>query len=55
MHRTRQNAARNRLDVDWHASSTFGVLKLKGGISPVHRKRRSSSLNLQNGKKYQEG
>ncbi|WP_223866686.1 hypothetical protein [Candidatus Enterovibrio escicola] len=35
------------LTVDRHAGSIFGVLKLKGGISPVQRKCRSSSLTLQ--------
>lgn len=35
------------LTVDRHAGSIFGVLKLKGGISPVQRKRRASFLTLQ--------
>mgnify|MGYP000208563008 CR=1 FL=1 len=35
------------LTVDKHAGSIFGVLKLKGGISPVQRKRRASFLSLQ--------
>jgi IS30 family transposase len=35
------------LTVDRHAGSIFGVLKLKGGISPMQRKRRASSLTLQ--------
>lgn len=35
------------LTVDRHAGSIFGVLKLKGGISPVQRKRRDSFLSLQ--------
>ena len=35
------------LTVDRHAGSIFGVLKLNGGISPMHRKRRSSFLTLQ--------
>ena len=34
------------LTVDRHAGSIFGVLKLKGGISPVQRKRRASFLTL---------
>lgn len=34
------------LTVDRHAGSIFGVLKLKGGISPVQRKRRVSFLSL---------
>lgn len=33
------------LTVDRHAGSIFGVLKLKGGISPVQRKRRSLYLS----------
>lgn len=35
------------LTVDRHAGSIFGVLKLKGGISPVQPKRRTSFLTLQ--------
>ncbi len=35
------------LTVDRHAGSIFGVLKLNAGISPMHRKRRSSFLTLQ--------
>jgi len=35
------------LTVDRHAGSIFGVLKLKGGISPMQRKRRASFLTLQ--------
>jgi len=35
------------LTLDRHAGSIFGVLKLKGGISPVQRKRRLSFLSLE--------
>jgi len=35
------------LTVDRHAGSIFGVLKLKGGISPVQQKRRVSFLTVQ--------
>jgi len=35
------------LTFDRHAGSIFGVLKLKGGISPMQRKRRASFLTLQ--------
>jgi len=35
------------LTVDRLAGSIFGVLKLKGGISPMQRKRRASFLTLQ--------
>ncbi|WP_457934204.1 IS30 family transposase [Pseudoalteromonas sp. SCSIO 43210] len=35
------------LRLDRHAGSIFGVLKLKGGISPVQRKRRLSFLSLE--------
>lgn len=43
------------LTVDRHAGSIFGVLKLKGGISPVQRKRRASFLTLQEREEISRG
>jgi IS30 family transposase len=42
-----KNLSELGLTVDRHAGSIFGVLKLKGGISPVERKRRESFLSLE--------